>query len=338
MTALIVWIILTTPTDRLVCELWTRTIPTQPALVQACGTDALGTYRLDVLPVNSNAVICSRTASAIATVREECQLEKPLDEYVLRIIEPSFSRALCSVTTAERIEPNAAEVSRQCPNAPRNYVIKYGGTVQPPPDPGPTICKPPAISQPSTITTSRDLHLLAGKLIWYGLARGNCPNGLSGVDPSTFAATACGMDGARPIVLEWQNQLDAAILASAREWNVPAMTLKEIIIRETQFWIWTGVHGEHGLIQITDDGAAVVLHVYMEGYYQLNPERQRDARAAWLRSLDCEFCSPADVMNKARADMSKYSQALAAYYCMYGSWDRALDAWNTNHKNIKASD
>src|SRR6185369_2392658 len=124
---------------------------------------------------------------------------------------------------------------------------------------------------PASIGTQDDLYLLAGKLIWYGYAHGQCPNGESGVTLPNFAATGCGMDGARPQMIAWQNSLDDAIIQSSSAWNVPAAILKKLIASETQFWSWTGVDGEHGLTQITDDGAALVMHFYQPGYYKLSP-------------------------------------------------------------------
>jgi hypothetical protein len=143
------------------------------------------------------------------------------------------------------------------------------------------------------------------------------------------------MEEARDDVITWQNALDEAILKASAEWNVPPMTLKTIIERETQFWPWTGTDGEHGLIQITDAGADVVLHVYERGYYQLRPEQRAQARAAWLASLNCHGCGPVQWLDKARADMPKYAQALAAYYCITGNWPDALALWNIKYKENK---
>lgn len=325
-----IWLLLTIPQDRLVCELWTRNFPSQPALVQACGTDALDKYRLDVM--RDGVGVCSIPAASLFWVLEDCHLNGTLDQYRLRIIQPNYQEAIgCSVTTLTADQPTAYEIARQCPDA-HNYVIRFGGSRQP--DPVAGSCKPPSVQQPASIATSENYHLLAGKLIWYGLARAQCPNGFSGVDPVTFAATACGMDGARPQMLAWQNALDQSILSAAREWNVPADLLKRIIAHESQFWVWTGVDGEHGLAQITDAGAQLVLHIYEAGYYALTPTQQTQARAAWLNSLDCRGCTPLQTIEKAKADMPKYAQALAAYYCTFGSWDAAVGKWNIKHAGI----
>lgn len=323
-----VWFLLTIPHDHLLCELWTRQLPTQAALVQSCGTDALAPYRMDV--TYNGIIICTKPAASLVTVQSECALNGPLDQYRLRIVEPNYQTLIgCSVTTSTKDEPSAYEIHKQCPDA-HDFVVRFSGSRQA--DPVPALCKPPSLQQPVSIATSENYYLLAGKLIWYGLAHAQCPNGLSGVDPVTFAATACGMDGARAKVIDWQNSLDQSILTAAREWNVPADLLKRIIASESQFWIWTGVNGEHGLAQITDDGAHVVLHMYEKGYYALSSTQQAQARAAWLNSLDCFGCTPLQTLEKAKADMPKTAQALAAYYCMYGSWNEAARAWNIKHK------
>lgn len=322
-----VWYLLTLPNDRVICDIWTREL-TRAALIQACGTEDLSGYRVDVY--EAGIKICEG-ADAL-TIASTCALGKPMDTYRLRIVKPNEQRLLpCSVLTPTNTPPTHEEVRAQCPEITVAYEIRYSGTKTVPSDP-PPVCKPPKVKQPASIATSNDLHLLAGKLIWYGYARANCPGGYSGVDPVTHAATACGLDGARAEMIAWQNQLDAAILNAAAEWNVPADILKDIIEAETQFWSWTGTDGEHGLIQITDAGAAVVMHMYQPGYYRMTPQQQAEARAAWLRSLDCEYCTPKQALEKAKQDMGKYAQALAAYYCMYGSWENALKAWNIKHE------
>lgn len=323
---LYIWFLLTVPQDRLVCSLWVSQPPTQAAIIQSCGAIDLTAYRLDV--TSAGTVICSRRADAIGDVLAECALSSPLDRYRLNIVEEDFQTTICSVETEAQIEPTREQVARECPDA-REYVIRYAGTrqvVTPAP-----ICKPPAVAQPASIATSVDYYLLAGKLIWFGMAQANCPGGFSGVGPDTFAATPCGMNGARSAMLLWQNGLDDAILASSRTWNVPAALLKKLIADETQFWTWTGTDGEHGLIQITDAGAAVVLHVYLSGYYRMTPRQQYEARQAWLRQLDCFNCDPRAAYDHAKRVMDLYAQSLAAYYCMYGSWDDALRVWNVKH-------
>lgn len=324
-----VWLLLTLPSDRLVCDLWTAQIPTQTALMQTCGTDALGDYTLHV--TRNNADVCVIPAADLASVMTACNLPGRLDDYRLRIVEPNYQELIgCTVETPTNVQPSAQEVKRQCPKAV-NYEIRNGGTKQTALDAGAT-CKPPPPPMPATIATSKELHLLAGRMIWYGYAKADCPQGLSGVHPVTLAALPCGMDGAKPKMIAWQNQLDPYILASSAKWNVPAVTLKQLIESESQYWSWTGVNGEHGMIQITDSGADVLLRIYERGYYQLTDKQRENARAAFLNSLDCPYCTPKQTIEKAANDMDRYAQTLAAYYCAYGNWNAALTAWNVRYK------
>jgi hypothetical protein len=327
---LYIWFLLTIPQDRLICSLWISQPPTPAALVQACGTDAIGAmHRLDVL--YAGQVVCSKPGNALTWIQQDCTLSGPLSNYRINVIQPRYQTTLCSVTTPTNDKPSAEEIKRQCPDAKgpiTNYDLRFAGTREA--DQPLTMCKPPAVDQPASIATTDTYHLLAGKLIWHGYAKANCPNGALNVE--TFAASPCGIEAARSQMLNWQNGLDAEILKASREWNVPAMTLKAIISKETQFWPWTGTDGEHGFIQITEDGAGLVLQQYQPGYYQLNPAERHQARIAWLKQLDCAFCSPVQSYDHAKRVMNLYAQSLAAYYCTYGSWESALRAWNINHQ------
>lgn len=324
---LYIWILFTLPQDRLICSLWISQPPTPQALIQACGTDQIGAmHRLDVL--YGGQVVCSRPGNSLLWLREDCALSGSLSSYRIHVIQADHVTAICSVTTPTNAPPSADEIRRQCPDAPENYDLRFGGTrreTQPL-----SMCKPPEVEQPESIATYENYHLLAGKLIWHGYVKANCPNGALNV--KTFAATTCGMGAARIDMIRWQNGLDDAILTAAAQWNVPAMTLKNIIAVETQFWPWTGVHGEHGLIQITEGGAELVLQQYQPGYYQLDPTQRLHARVSWLKQLDCEYCSPVQAYDHAKRVMGLYAQSLAAYYCTFGNWENALRAWNIKHE------
>jgi len=326
-----IWLLLTIPRDRIICELWTGTIPTSAALIQACGTDVLDPYRLDVLSDGAN--VCSIPAASLTWIIEDCDLSGPLDAYRLRIVEPDYQEGICTVTTYTDAPPSWDVILAQCPTASKygeGYVeIRLSATREIVDDPA--MCLPPSIEQPASIVTYNDYYLLAGKLLWYGYADSQCLDGSAGVDPVTFGATPCGLSGARNLMIAWQNGLDESILSAARSWHVPADLIKQIIARETQFWPWTGIDGEHGLIQITEDGAGVVLHMYLPGYYQMSEARRHEMRIAWLNELDCVNCSPLEAYNHAKTTMNRYAQALAAYYCMFGSWDDALAKWNIKH-------
>lgn len=324
-----IWAILTIPQDRLLCTLWTRAV-TQPAIVQACGEIDLTPYTARVTLDGVN--VCNLPAASLPWAAHDCNLPRRLDDYRLAVVEPNYQETLCVVETTSPDTPSADLLRASCKKLPSAYVTRLWSTRQP--TPAPVSCKPPAITQPASIATSETYHHLAAKLIWFGLAPSACKQGEAGVDPLTWSVAPCALDGARIEMIRWQNSLDAAILSAAQTWNVPAATLKNLIASETQFWPWTGVTGEHGLAQITDDGAAVVMHFYYPGYYQLETKAQAEARAEWLRPLNCNYCTPQQAMQRARETMPKTAQALAAYYCMYGSWDAALKAWNIKHSTL----
>ncbi|MFM8322538.1 MAG: hypothetical protein ACKOC5_16630 [Chloroflexota bacterium] len=97
-------------------------------------------------------------------------------------------------------------------------------------------------------------YYLAGRLIAQGLVdAAACPN--KGLMPNGYA-DACGLETARPLVEDWQNQFDQRIIQTANETGVPAQLMKNLFAQESQFW--PGMYRvpyEFGLGQITDQGA-----------------------------------------------------------------------------------
>jgi hypothetical protein len=320
---LYLWLILTIPQDRVVCSLWISKMPTTAALVQTCGTDNISPYRLDVK--YNDVTVCTQPAQNLFTIMADCALSGTLGDYRFVVVEPNYQTSLCAVSTTTNTKPTNAEIDKQCPAHPSSFIVEFWGTRKATET---TQCKPPAPTQPASIATSHELHLLAGKLIWYGYIKPNCPQG---VYSAPLTPTPCALDASRSAVYDWQNSMDAEILQAANEWNVPALTLKQMIENESQFWGWTNSPEEHGLIQATDYAAFAVLHVYERGYYALTPSQRASARAAWLAQLDCPGCDPKKTIEHAKRNMSRYAQTLAAYYCMYGSWPDALRAWNIKY-------
>jgi hypothetical protein len=111
---------------------------------------------------------------------------------------------------------------------------------------------------PELLATDEPYQFLAGRLITRGLVDASgCPQG--GVMANGYA-TACGLERARPIVQEWQNQFDERIIEVAQDTGVPAQLLKNLFGQESQFWpgAFNGV--KHlGLGHITEKGADVLL-------------------------------------------------------------------------------
>lgn len=174
----------------------------------------------------------------------------------------------------------------------------------------PPIGGPPAwLTTPRTVQglqSSRPYAYLAAQLLKQGMVdteqcsgNGLLPNG---------SADACGMEAARPLVIEWQNRFDRLILETAQETGVPARLLKNLFARESQFWPSVLANtDEFGLGQLTDDGAETALlwnpKFFKEfcplalskqscalGYLRLDESEQRLLRAALLNSANA-FCA-----------------------------------------------
>src|SRR6266511_1435174 len=83
------------------------------------------------------------------------------------------------------------------------------------------------------------------------------------------------MSVAQNAVILWQNQFDQDILQAANETGVPPILLKNLILRESQFWPATYHNpvygGEYGLGHITNMGA--------------------DSLLRWNRSFEQELCN-----------------------------------------------
>ncbi len=108
------------------------------------------------------------------------------------------------------------------------------------------------------LETEVSYYYLAGSLITYGVvdAKG-CPDG--GLQ-SPNIASPCGVEAARPELIEWQNRFDNDILQVSKDTGVPGLLLKNVFARESQIWpgIYT-TYKETGLGQLTENGADTVL-------------------------------------------------------------------------------
>ncbi len=180
----------------------------------------------------------------------------------------------------------------------------------------------------SSLATDEPLALLAGKLISARLVDAStCADGgvlLSG------AASACGMERARPLLAGYQNQFDAQILQSAVQAQVPAALLKRQIQLESQFWPAShGSAGEYGLGQITGYGADTLLmwspdfftgfcsqylsdYACAQGYANLDEDLRAMLRSLVLTSVDgrCDTCPGGVDWNKANASVQTFAYTL----------------------------
>ncbi|MBE0697064.1 MAG: hypothetical protein IH586_09085 [Anaerolineaceae bacterium] len=147
----------------------------------------------------------------------------------------------------------------------------------------PSLSGPPEwLTSPNeTLDLKSDIsyYYLAGSLITYGIS--DASGCLDGGLQAPNIASACGVEAARPQLLEWQNRFDGEIMQVARDTGVPARLLKNVFSRESQ--IWPGnykTYREAGLGQLTDNGADTILLWNPEFFAQFCP-----------LMLDKQFCS-----------------------------------------------
>jgi hypothetical protein len=194
--------------------------------------------------------------------------------------------------------------------------------------------------RPDELATNVPYAFLAGSLIEHNLVDAySCDAG--GLLANGFA-NACGLDAARPAMLDWQNRYDTLIFSAARQTGVPAPLLKNIFARESQFWPGTSAdHPEAGLGQMTEGGADVVLTWNPSFYEQfcpsvldqsvckakiypnpelnwqgmgLNESERSLLRGALIQSVDavCPDCSMGVDLHKADFSVGVFAQTLVA--------------------------
>jgi len=122
---------------------------------------------------------------------------------------------------------------------------------------------------PARLNTDKKLHLLANRLITFGIVDAkDCPGG--GLD-ITGAPNTCGLDKAFPKLIEWQNQYDFNIWAASRDVHIPPKLIKTLIETESQFWPSNERFflDEIGLGQMNQLGMDVVLRNNPDIYFKL---------------------------------------------------------------------
>jgi hypothetical protein len=331
--------LLTTPADKYICDLWTRAI-TQDGMMKACGTLQVEGYRVDVYELDMEFV-CAKPASALMDITVECDLEAPLDEYVLRIVQPGFSELICMIESESAVSPSAEEIQTQCPRAPK-HVIRFAG-VKAPDERLNFTCPVRAMQtgfglydqapNAAALFTDDDLTWLAGKLIWGGIVKTNC--GGSGLYPVTLTANPCGSSFARSTVITWQNQFNADIYAAAIAYNVPAMLLKRMMMIESQFWPFyiPEADGEIGVMQVTDNGLDTLLRfdpAIDPSYLNRDDTGRLWSRAVTRNSLVCVGCHMQEAIDHIKTRMPTYARLIAAFHCRAVTVNPALvgdSAW-----------
>ncbi len=108
------------------------------------------------------------------------------------------------------------------------------------------------------LLSQQPYYYLAGSLITNKLVDASmCDNG--GLQAEGLA-NQCGVEVARPLVNDWQNQFNSEILRVAGETGIPAQLMKNVFSQESQFWpgIYQNAY-EAGLGHLSDLGADTVL-------------------------------------------------------------------------------
>jgi hypothetical protein len=111
---------------------------------------------------------------------------------------------------------------------------------------------------PEALITNHPYYYLAGSLINQGIVDATaCQNG--GLE-SPDVANQCGLESARPVINQWQNQFNTEIIQVARDTGIPSQLMKNIFSKESQFWPGSSSsYKEAGLGHLSDLGADTVL-------------------------------------------------------------------------------
>jgi hypothetical protein len=198
----------------------------------------------------------------------------------------------------------------------------------------PDVGGPPAwLTTPEQVEGLRSyatFYYLAGALIKQGLVdAGDCPDG--GLQAPGFASV-CGVEKAKPQVIEWQNRFDSEILRVAKDTGVPAQLMKNVFSRESQFWPGMyATYKEAGLGQLTEGGADTVLlwnpsffsqfcplvfetTVCQRGFGNLTDPEQAILRGAVVRKVNaaCPNCPTGIDLSQANFSISVFARSLLA--------------------------
>ena len=171
---------------------------------------------------------------------------------------------------------------------------------------------------------------LAGNLIKRGVVdTSQCID--FGID-AEGQATTCGLEAVQDAMLDWQNRFDQPIMDAALETQIPAVLMKRLFARESQFW--PGVFNEGtdiGLGQLTIEGADFAFTwnpIFFEqfcplileestceqGYLNLSEEDQGYMRRALVYSVNatCDTCPLGVDLTQADFSVNIFANTLRA--------------------------
>lgn len=183
---------------------------------------------------------------------------------------------------------------------------------------------------PDGLISKQPYYYLAGSLIEQGLVNaGECPDG--GLE-SPGIANQCGLEAARELINEWQNQFNSEIIQVANETGIPAQLMKNIFSRESQFWPgFSATFTEAGLGHLSDLGADTVLlwnpnffsqfcplvldtSVCQRGFGNLDIAEQEMLRGALVQKVNaaCPDCPMGIDLRQANFSISIFARSLLA--------------------------
>ncbi len=184
--------------------------------------------------------------------------------------------------------------------------------------------------RPEDLSSNRPYYFLAGSLISQDIVdAADCENG--GL-AENGAANQCGLETARVMVDQWQNQFNAEIIQVAVDTGVPAQLMKNIFSRESQFW--PGIYSridEAGLGHLSDLGADTVLLwnpaffsqfcplvldtiLCQRGFGNLDVAEQELLRGALVQKVNatCPNCPMGIDLTQANFSISVFARSLLA--------------------------
>ncbi|HUF38487.1 MAG TPA: hypothetical protein VMN57_08190 [Anaerolineales bacterium] len=137
---------------------------------------------------------------------------------------------------------------------------------------------PPVGPQPQWLSTPVDHTGLASNVPFVFLAGELIRSGIVDVSAcvdhgllANGAASPCGVEHARTLVNDWQDQFDAEIFRVAQDRLIPAQLLKNLFAQESQFWPGESDIQEFGFGRITELGVDTILLWNLDFYDQFCP-------------------------------------------------------------------
>ncbi|HNB54357.1 MAG TPA: hypothetical protein PK530_20595, partial [Anaerolineales bacterium] len=182
-------------------------------------------------------------------------------------------------------------------------------------------------ADPAELSSNTPYAFLAGQLIQQEIVDASgCENdGLL----ENGAANQCGVESARTVITDWQNQFDTTIWEVAQRTTIPAQLLKNIFAQESQFWPGEIINDEYGLGQLTSLGAdgpliwnpsffeqfcPLVLHeeTCAKGYLNIEPEYQAmlQGALATMTNSDCPECEQGIDLVHAQSSVDVFAQLI----------------------------